>query len=208
MDNNPLIIGIAGRSCSGKTRLAANLHKMLGHNKSIHIDVDKFLVWDAEFNCKDPGDLELEGIKELKTGLSKLKNGQKATFTVLDYKRKYKPARHPIIHNSEGIIILDGTLIYWDKNVRDLIDIKVFVDVPNDVCLKRRLKRQLDSKQKGTREYENAKKGTLNRWNIISNQWDNYLEPTKKYADVVVPHPEKGEKRVLDYIANMKKTVS
>ncbi|MCH7730019.1 AAA family ATPase [Patescibacteria group bacterium] len=202
MHENSLIIGIAGRSCSGKSTFAQELHKALGKNKSIHIDIDKFLVNSADFNCKDPSTLESQAIEELKTGLSQLKKGQKAVFPINNFYRKSKLNRPPKSYRSAPTILVESTLTFWDKDIRDLIDIKVFIDVPDNICLERRLKRDLASKQKGTEEYETAKTRILNRWKIISKQWNTYLDPTKKYADIIIPYPEKGIKKVLDFIAN------
>lgn len=204
MQNNSLIIGIAGRSCSGKSTLARELHKALGENKSIHINADRFLFNAANFNCKNPNTLELQAIEELKTGLSQLRKGQRAMFPIIDFNRKSKLDRPPKSYRSVPTILVESCLTFWDKDVRELIDIKVFIDVPDNICLEERLKRDLSSKQKGTEEYDNAKARILNRWKIISEQWDSYLEQTKKYADIIIPRNEKGMKKVLDFIANKK----
>lgn len=205
MSKNSLIIGLVGRSCSGKSTLAQELHKALGIDKSIHINVDKFLINSANFNCKDPGILESQAIEELKVGLSQLKKGQQASFPINDFYRKSKSDKPPKTRHSAHTILVDSTLTFWDKDIRDLIDIKVFIDVPDSICLQRRLERDLASKQKGTEEFEKAKRRILNRWEIISKQWNSYLEPTKKYADIIIPYPKKGTKKVLDLISNKSK---
>lgn len=188
MDRKPLIIGIAGRSCSGKSTLARELHEALDKNISIHIDIDKFLVNSADFNCEKPGELEHEAIKELKVGLSQLKEGKQAEFPIYYFDRKSKLDKPPKQCSSEQTILVDGTLIFWDEDIRDLIDVKIFIDVPDAICLERRLKRYLPPKQKGIEEYNNKKARILSRWKIVSKQWDKHLEPTKEYADITIPY--------------------
>jgi len=112
--------------------------------------------------------LEYKAIEELKTGLSRLKNGQQAAFPIIDFGHKSILDKPPIRYYSAPIILVESCLAFWDKDIRELIDIKVFIDVPDNVCLKRRLDRDLASKQKGTEEHEKKKIVILDRWKIIS----------------------------------------
>lgn len=112
MDNKPLIIGIVGRSCSGKTTLAENLLEELGEDKAIHINIDDFWLLSADFNCEKPGELERQAIKELKSGLSQLKEGKQTEFPIYYFDKKSKPDKPPKRYSSKQIILVDGTLIY------------------------------------------------------------------------------------------------
>ncbi len=203
MRKKSLIIGIAGRSCSGKSILAQELVERLGKNNSIHIDIDEFSVNLAEFDCNKPGELESQAISELYSGLFKLKRGQTAEFSVYDFNKKSKLNKPPIKKCPAKFIIIEGAIALWSKEVRDLLDIKVFVDVPDEICLNRRLERALRSSQNRGKDSVSVRENVLKRWKIISNQWDNYLEPTKEYANVIIPHPEKGTAKILDIIKTL-----
>jgi len=189
MDKKPLIIGIAGRSRSGKTRLAKNLLKVLGEDKARHINVDKFWVYSANFNCEKPGELEHEAIKELKVGLSLLKEGKQAEFPIYDFKEYVKKKdKLPIPCSSAQTILVDGTLTFWNGDIRDLVDIKIFIDAPDAICLERKLEDYLP-KEKGTEKYKNNKRAYEKRWEeTVAPQWDKHLEPTKEHADITIPY--------------------
>jgi len=202
MQKDIYIVGIAGRSCSGKSTLARELHENFG-SASIHINVDKFFIRSAEFNCKNPTIEESSAIKEISTKLRKLKNGGSVDFSIFDCRKKRNLNMEPRHYDPAKFIIVEGTLVLWDKEMRDLIDLKVFVDVPNEVCLQRRLERELKNKQEGTAVYEEAKKHVLDRWKIIFEQWDSYLQSTSVYANITIPHLERGFNKVLSAINNL-----
>lgn len=207
MDKKPLIIGIAGRSRSGKSRLAENLRKELGEDNAIHIDEDNFWIYSANFNCEKPGELEHEAIKEFAVGLSLLKEAKEAEFPVYNFK-EYVKKKDKLLYSSAQTILVDGTLLFWNAEIRDLLDIKIFIDVPNAICLKRKLKDYLP-KEKGTEKYKRYKRAYVKRWEEkVVPQWDKHLEPTKKYADITIPYPTdifNAVDTVLDYLFTRKR---
>lgn len=204
MRNQPYIVGIAGRSCSGKSTLAQELAEILGEN-AIHIDIDKIFWSLAEFNCASPSEKEDDALQELYQELIKLKEGKTVNFFIFDCHHQRKSTKNPISYHSAKIIIVEGTLLLWSEIIRKVFDLKVLVDVPNEVCLQRRLERHLNRLSDTDTEYERdkIKKQILARWELISEQWDRYLDSeARMHADVIISHPGKGTKRLLLSIEN------
>lgn len=199
-NKDPIIIGITGRSRSGKSKLAKKLAKDLHHRfgeTSLHIDMDYFFIWASEFTCENSTKQESLAIKELCNGLSKLKSGSSASFSIFDCRKKNNSDRHKK-YNSEKFIIIEGILVLWDKDIRDLIDLKVFIDTSNEICRERRLRKALGTKQKGSGEYEDVKVRERNRWEeIISPQWDLHLDSTRKYADIITSNLKDSTEEIL-----------
>ena len=87
-------------------------------------------------------------------------------------------------YRPEKIIIIEGILVMFDKKIRDLLDLKVFIDTPNKICKDRRYKNKGD---------ENG------RWNkIISPQWERFLDKTREHADIIVSDPNED---IVDVLA-------
>ena len=86
--NTPLIIGITGRSRSGKSTFAKELQKRITDKSVLHIDMDRFFIRAAEFNCDNQTEQETNAIDELYKGLTKLKSGIPASFPMFDCSNK------------------------------------------------------------------------------------------------------------------------
>jgi uridine kinase len=91
------LLGITGRSCSGKSTLALELHNKL--SDSVHIDIDDFFDYAADFNCATPGELELKSMKDITSALQKLKKSKDAHLYKYDFKNTIKSS-HSIISSS------------------------------------------------------------------------------------------------------------
>ncbi len=192
------VIGITGRSCSGKSTLAQELNQQL--SDSVHIDIDDFFDYAADFDCENPGKVELKSMSDILLALQKLKQGENANFKKYNFKDKLILDNMVSHYAASEYIIVEGALVFWNKELRNTFDLKVFVDVPNDICLQRRLERGLSTLEKGSLHYKETEQYILNRWAKIAYQWDNFLQPLKKHADIVISHPEKGIKRVIEAI--------
>ena len=201
-----LIIGIAGGSGSGKTTLTGLLKEHFGDAVTLINHDDYYKAQDdvpfAE-RCKrnydhpDAFDTDL-----MVQHLTALKAGREIECPVYDY----------TIHNRSGltrpvrpapVILVDGILILENKALRDLFDIKIFVDTDADVRVLRRIRR--DTKERG-RSLESVIDQYLR---TVKPMHEAFVEPSKKYADIIVPSGGRNpvvlrmiENRVQEHLAN------
>lgn len=193
------LIGITGRSCSGKSTLAQKLHSRM--SDSVHFDIDDYIVNASYFDYDKPSYLESEAIDVLSEGLKKLKSNQSVELPVFDFQRKSRN-QSVLQLNPAKFIIMEGTISFWSEQIRNLMDLKIFVDVPNDICLQRRIDRSIKYylKDKTEKNIEKTKLQIKKKWEGIERDWDSHLEPLKVHADLVFSHPKDGTGEVLAYL--------
>ena len=92
--------------------------------------------------------------------------------------------------NPTKIILIEGILVLENKKIRDITDTKVFIDADSDVRLKRRILR--DTKERG-RSLESVLEQYINQ---VKPMHEKYVEPTKKYADIIIPRGAKNTKGI------------
>lgn len=180
-----IIIGIAGASGSGKTLVAANVVKDIGQDKAVIIQEDSYykdlpdMSFDerasVNFDHPDAFDHDLL-IKHLK----QLADNETINCPVYDYKT-HKRSKDTKIVAPSPVIILEGILIFHNSQLRDLIDLQVFIDTPPDICFIRRLKR--DVVERG-RSVESVIQQYLE---TVRPMYFQFIEPTKQYADIIIP---------------------
>ena len=187
-----ILIGIAGGSGSGKTLVARNIVRELGSDRVVVIDQDSYYknledipARDRDvrnFDHPDAFDNEL-----LKRHIRDLLAGREIEQPIYDY------MEHRRLHESRRIgdhlvIVLEGILIFVDPELRDLMDIKLFVDADADVRFIRRLRRDLVERGRSVdsivRQYEES----------VRPMHMQFVEPSKRYADLIIP--EGGHNRV------------
>ena len=183
MELNPIIIGIAGGTGSGKSTLAENIRKefannitMLSHdyyyksNSNLSFDERKKL----NFDHPDAFDTDL-----LIEHLTKLKNGEiiyRPNYSFVDNIREEQTFK--VI--PKKVILLDGILIFENKELRDMMDIKIFVDTDADIRFIRRLVRDVRDRGRTIDSVIEQYKTT------VKPMHEQFVEPSKKYADIIV----------------------
>lgn len=192
MNDNPLILGVAGGSGSGKTTVVENIVAGIGEEKMLIIEHDSYyrdlshLPLDdrKKQNFDHPSSLETELMIR---HLSALRTGYKVDIPVYDFVAHTRTEK-TIPASPKKIILIDGILIFTEPKLRNLMDIKLFVDTDDDVRLLRRLRR--DILERG-RNFD----GVLNQYeNFVRPMHLEFVEPSKRYADIIIPRG--GENRV------------
>lgn len=187
-----ILIGIAGASGSGKTLVAQTLYDALGSEKVVNLGEDSYykdlshLSFDerVKFNFDHPDSFDHD---LLISHLRKLLQGQTIEHPIYDYKthtRKKETSRL----GPHQIIILEGILILSVPKLRELMDIKIYIDTPPDVCFIRRLQRDIDERGRGVDNVIQQYQET------VRPMYLQFIEPSKRYADIIIPH---GGKNVI-----------
>lgn len=192
MAKNCIIIGISGASASGKSLLAKTIVNELGSNQVIVISEDSYYKDNSAIPFEDRKKTNYDHPDAFEHGLL----GQHLQ-QLLDGKTIQVPIYNHTLHEREKgtreigrhiIVVLEGILLFAEKSVRDLMDIRIFMDTPLDICLIRRLKR--DVIERG-RSFDSVLEQYIN---TVRPMYMQFIEPSKRYADLIVPHG--GENRI------------
>ena len=189
------IIGIAGASGAGKSLLARQLHTRMRESFT-HRDVtilhedcyyrrrDELSFAEREkINYDHPNAFEHELLVE---HLNELRSGNSVEVPQYDYTQHNRSADSVNLEPST-VLILEGILILNSPELRDALDLRIFVDVPLDVCLSRRLRR--DTEERG-RSLESV----LNQYHsTVRPMFFEFIEPSKAHADIIVPRGGENE---------------
>ena len=183
MNNDILVIGIAGGTGSGKTTLMNNLIErfagsvtVLSHDnyyrRNDHLSYDQRCL----INYDEPAALETDLMAR---HLDALRHGQTIQCPVYDF-TQHNRSDKTIEISPKSVIIVEGILIFENKELRDLMDIKIFVDTDSDVRLCRRIKRDVNERGRSL-------ESVLDQYqNTVKPMQEKYVEPSKKFANLVV----------------------
>ncbi|MCH7322192.1 uridine kinase [Solibacillus sp. MA9] len=204
MTKRPVVIGIAGGSCSGKTSVTRAIYDVFRDHSVVvieqdyyykdqsHMTFDERLLTNYDHPLAFDTDLLIEHVHSL-----------------IDYKAVKKPVYDYVQHTRseevidvepKDVIIVEGILVLEDERLRDLMDIKLFVDTDSDLRIIRRIQR--DIKERG-RTADSVIDQYLSAVRPMHNM---FIEPTKRYADVIIP--EGGDNNVaIDLMVTKIKTI-
>ena len=179
-----LVVGIAGGSASGKTTVVNKVKEFFGDNITV-IGHDNYykahddMTYEERtlLNYDHPNAFDTERMIE---DVQKLKAGQTVEIPVYDYSVHNRSDRTVTIV-PQKVVVLEGILLLYDARLRDLMDVKIFVDAPADERLVRRIKRDMA-------ERERSLQSVLSQYqDTVRPMHEQFVEPTKAYADVIIP---------------------
>lgn len=182
---NPYIVGIAGGSGSGKSTVARNLAQALRAESVAFIDMDAYYVNFAHLSLDERRKVNWDHPDAfdwplLLSQLELLASGQPIEKPVYDF---VTHARSPntVTVPPTRVVVVDGILLFTDARIRDLCDVKIFVDADADVRLIRRLRRDTTKRGRPLDEIIEQYLTTVQPMHL------EFVEPTKRYADVIIP---------------------
>uniref|UniRef100_A0AAR2M0I4 Uridine-cytidine kinase n=1 Tax=Pygocentrus nattereri TaxID=42514 RepID=A0AAR2M0I4_PYGNA len=181
------VIGLCGGSASGKTTVANKIIEALDVPWVVLLSMDSFykvlspeeqaLAASNDYNFDHPGAFDFQ---LLVTTLRKLKQGKSVKIPVYDFTTHGRQKEWKNVYGA-SVIIFEGIMAFADKELLQLLDMKIFVDTDSDIRLVRRLKR--DISERG-RDIE----GVIKQYNkFVKPAFEQYIEPTMRLADIVVP---------------------
>ena len=200
-----LVIGVAGGTGSGKSTVARNVAAALGDASVAFIDMDAYYLDHAHLSMEDRRKVNWDHPNafdwdHLVGQLAQLAGGaaiDKPVYDFVNHARSVETVRIP----PADVVVIDGILLFVDPRVRDLCDVKVFVDADADVRLIRRIRRDMAKRGRPLAEILEQYLATVQPMHL------EFVEPSKRYADVIVPRGGKNPVAIEMIVAKISRRV-
>jgi uridine kinase len=194
---NVIIIGISGASASGKSLLANTIVNELGSDQVLVISEDSYYKDHSNIpfeertsiNYDHPDSIDHELLHK---HLLQIQQGQSIEVPIYNHSLHIREKETRRI-GQHSIIVLEGILLFVEQKLREIMDIRIFMETALDICLIRRLKR--DIKERGRsmdsvlKQYEDT----------VRPMYLQFIDPSKRYADIIVPRGG-GNRIAIDMI--------
>jgi uridine kinase len=198
----PLIIGIAGGTGSGKSTVARKVAGGLDAASVAFIDMDGYynnyahlpIEERRRINWDHPNAFDWELLLEQLRSLAAGKSIEKPEYDFVSHVRREKRVHVP----AAEVVVVDGLLLLADPRIRELFDVKVFVDTDADIRLIRRLRRDLVERGRPLEEILDQYLTTVQPMHL------EFVEPSKRYADVIVPRGGHNEVAIAMIVAKIR----
>ncbi|MEO4052198.1 uridine kinase [Solibacillus sp. CAU 1738] len=204
MKKRPVVIGIAGGSCSGKTSVTHAIYDVFRDHSVVVIEQDYYYKDQSHMTFEDRLKTNYDHPLAFDTDLliehvHSLLDRQAIDKPVYDYVQHTRSTE--VIHvEPKDVIIIEGILVLEDERLRNLMDIKLFVDTDSDLRIIRRIQRDISERGR-------TADSVIHQYLTAVRPMHNlFIEPTKRYADVIVP--EGGDNEVaIDLMVTKIKTI-
>ncbi|MBR7183258.1 MAG: uridine kinase [Alistipes sp.] len=199
------VIGVAGGTGSGKSTLVKRLQEAFRSDDVATLCHDFYYKAHPELTYEERTQLNYDHPQAFDTDMlvehiKALKNNQSIERPVYSFVEHNRTEERVAVKPSK-VIIIDGILIFENKELRELMDIKVFVDTDADVRLARRILRDV-------RERGRSMESVINQYtNTVKPMHEEFVEPSKKYADVIIPEGGFNSVAVQMLIQNIRSIV-
>jgi uridine kinase len=181
----PLVIGIAGGSGSGKTTVAQEILQRVGPDRIAFLQHDSYYkdlsglppTQRAEVNFDHPNSLETDLLIE---HIAALRDGKSVEVPIYDFSTHSRTNRTFTVQ-PRRVILVEGILIFTEAALREMFDVKIFVDTDSDLRLIRRLERDIAERGRTAQSVIKQYQTTVRPMHL------EFVEPSKRYADVIIP---------------------
>jgi len=182
---DPLVIGIAGGSGSGKTTVAQEILQRVGRDRIAFLQHDSYYkdlsglppAQHAEINFDHPNSLETELLTQ---HIASLRDGEPVEVPIYDFATDSR-TNQTFKVQPHRVIIVEGILIFTEAALRNMFDVKIFVDTDPDLRFIRRLERDITERGRSTESVIKQYLLTVRPMHL------EFVEPSKRYADVIIP---------------------
>lgn len=192
MTARPWIVGIAGGTGSGKSTVANKLASAMPVGRCMTIDHDAYYRDQTHLSPDERAQVNYDHPAALETSLlvqhlATLRAGNSVDVPIYDFTihTRRREVRHV---DPAPVIIVEGILVFVEAALRELMDVKIFVDTDADIRLMRRIRRDLEQRGRTFQSVRDQYYATVRPMHL------EYVEPTKRWADLIVP--EGGDNRV------------
>ena len=192
MSGSPILIGIAGGTGSGKTSIAKSLFEEYGEGEVVVIEQDAYYRDLSDLSIEErqlqnfdhPDAIDIELFNQQLIALIK---GQSVDMPVYDFATHSRKSETQKI-DPHHVIVVEGILTLHYSSLRELMDIKIFVDTPDDIRFIRRMSRDVEERSRTVQSVIDQYLKTVRQMH------QQFVEPSKYFADIIIP--EGGENRV------------
>lgn len=180
-----LVIGIAGGSGSGKTTVAQEILQRVGPERIAFLQHDSYYkdlsglppTQKAEVNFDHPNSLETELLIQ---HIASLRDGKPVEVPIYDFSTHSRTSQTYTVQ-PRMVILVEGILIFTEPALREMFDVKIFVDTDSDLRFIRRLERDITERGRTTESVIKQYQATVRPMHL------EFVEPSKRYADVIIP---------------------
>jgi uridine kinase len=181
----PLVIGIAGGSGSGKTTVAQEILQRVGPDRIAFLQHDSYYkdisglppAQKADVNFDHPNSLETELLTK---HIASLRDGKPVEVPIYDFSTHSRTSQTYTVPPRK-VILVEGILIFTEAELRKMFDLKIFVDTDPDLRFIRRLERDITERGRTTEAVIRQYQATVRPMHL------EFVEPSKRYADVIIP---------------------
>ncbi len=201
--HNKLILGIAGGTGSGKTTIAEKIYEHF-KTQAVYIPHDRYYKDQSEKSMEERVKTNYDHPDALETDLfithlQELQKGDTVEVPEYDFTQHTRKTDATTQVTPAPLIIIEGILIFDNPLLRDLIDLKIYVDVPADIRILRRAKRDIEERGRTLDSVYDQYVATARPMH------EKFVEPTKEFADIIIPRGGKNEKAVSTLIHTLEK---
>lgn len=188
----PIVIGVTGGSGSGKTTVSRAIFEQLKGHSLLMIEEDSYYNDQSNVSFEERVKTNYDHPNAFDTDLlvsqiNELLNWKSIEKPIYDYKQHTRSQETVTVEPKE-VIILEGIMVLNDPRLRDLMDIKIFVDTDDDIRIIRRIQRDMEERGRSLQSVIDQYLAT------VKPMYHQFIEPTKRYADIIVP--EGGQNQV------------
>jgi uridine kinase len=206
MTNKSYIVGIAGGTGSGKTTVTDNIVAGIGHDHVVIIDHDSYYRDLSTFNGLTPDQINYDHPSSLETEMliehiHMLKRNEAIDKPLYDF-TTHRRKKETLYIEPKTIIIVDGILIYSEEKLRELFDLKIFVDTDADERIIRRIKRDLLERGRSLESIIDQYLSTVKPMHL------QFVEPSKRWADIIIPQGGNNKIAVDTMISKIKTMIN
>jgi uridine kinase len=181
-----LVVGIAGGTASGKTTVTRKIRDALPASRVAFLDQDSYyrdlpdmsFAERQEVNFDHPDSFDTELLVKHLEALKEGRAVEKPVYNFIEYRREERTVRV----DAGDLVLVEGIMVLHQPQVRELLDVKIFVDAEDDVRIIRRLMR--DIKERG-RDFDYV---ISQYFRHVRPMHFGFVEPSKRHADIIVPH--------------------
>jgi uridine kinase len=186
-----LVVGIAGGTGSGKTTVVKEVVKRLPKDEVAIVPQDSYYKDNSHVPMEERHDINFDHpssieFKLLIEHIAKLKKGEPIQQPIYSYLTCTR-SEETITVEPKNVIIIEGIMILQNTKLRDLMDIKVFVDADNDDRLMRVVQRDIEERGRSVSKVLKRYEDTVKPMHL------QFIEPTKRYADIIIPQGGKNK---------------
>ncbi|HLO18853.1 MAG TPA: uridine kinase [Anaerolineales bacterium] len=182
---DPLVIGIAGGSGSGKTTVAQEILQRVGPDRIAFLQHDSYYkdlsglppTQRAEVNFDHPNSLKTDLLIE---HIASLRDGKAVEVPIYDFSTHSRTNKTFTVQ-PHRVILVEGILIFTEPTLREMFDVKIFVDTDSDIRFIRRLERDIAERGRTTESVIKQYQLTVRPMHL------EFVEPSKRYADIIIP---------------------